>query len=32
MQGNKDALVLVYHPVKEKNRELIEKFEEFVRT
>ncbi|CDW86371.1 UNKNOWN [Stylonychia lemnae] len=32
MQGNKDAVVLVYHPIKEKNRELVDKFEEFVRT
>lgn len=31
MESKKDALVLVYHPVKEKNRDLVDKYEEFVK-
>ena len=30
--GRRDALVLVYHPVKEKNRKLKEKFDAFAKT
>ena len=32
LQTPKDALVLVYHPSNEKNRELKSQYDEFVRT
>ncbi len=30
LESKRDALVLVYHPIKEKNRELLSLYEEFV--
>ena len=31
LESKKDALVLVSHPIKEKNRKMLELYEEFVR-
>lgn len=32
LDSKRDALVLIHHPIKEKNRGLLEKFEEFVKS
>jgi len=31
LESKRDSLVLVYHPIKDKNRHIIDKYEEFVK-